>query len=323
MPLRVAFARFEFDQEGAAVVLDGAQFVEVGVVAGRDDAAVAEQRGGLRRDGLASARATQACGVASAAASSHERGAVSPAPALCVLARISPSRARLSRSEDRSRGRALLRAMRAAMRSMSAKPERPWPAPHEGPVAGIADQCRDRGSAAPAECRDPSSGWCRQWRSQREPMLVAQVSSSESRVGAGSPRRVSEISRLRRVAASRRRKLPSRSTVSCVRCASASRSAWPGHSGRARRRRPARALRPGRRSRPGRGCRSARPAHRAAARPSKCQSGRCWVTARDARASPGAQRIGQQQFRRAQALELGGQAHRAKFPAGAGRRWRG
>jgi hypothetical protein len=37
-------------------------------------------------------------------------------------------------------------------------------------------------------------------------MLVAQVSSSESRVGAGSPRRVSEISRLRRVAASRRRK---------------------------------------------------------------------------------------------------------------------
>jgi hypothetical protein len=40
----LAFACFEFDQEGAAVVLDGAQFVEVGVVARGDDAAFADQQ---------------------------------------------------------------------------------------------------------------------------------------------------------------------------------------------------------------------------------------------------------------------------------------
>jgi hypothetical protein len=79
-----ALARFELDQEGAAVVLDGAQLVELGVVARRDDAAVAQQRGGFGGDGVGQ-QATQACGVASAASSSTSRVAVSPAPSLREL----------------------------------------------------------------------------------------------------------------------------------------------------------------------------------------------------------------------------------------------
>jgi hypothetical protein len=198
----VAFARFELDEEGAAVVLDRAQFVEVGVVARGDDAAFAHQRGRLGRDGVGQQADAGLRRCQRGDAVRRVAAAVSPAP---TFPRMSSRRARLSRSEERSRGRALFRAMRAVMRSMSAKPARRLGQRGAGPFAGFADQRGDGLVAARGECSRSVSGWCRQWRSQREPMLVAQVSSSESRVGAGSPRRVSEISRLRRVAASRRR----------------------------------------------------------------------------------------------------------------------
>ena len=43
----LALARFELEQEGVAVAADGAQLVELGVVAGGDDASVADERGRL------------------------------------------------------------------------------------------------------------------------------------------------------------------------------------------------------------------------------------------------------------------------------------
>ena len=52
-------------------------------------------------------------------------------------------------------------------------------------------------------------------------MPVAHSSRSEKSVGAGSPRKVSVSSRLRRVAASRRTYSPARSAVTAVTCASA------------------------------------------------------------------------------------------------------
>jgi hypothetical protein len=44
-------ARFQVEQEGVAVGLDGAQLVQLGVEAAGDHAAVAHQRGGLFGDG--------------------------------------------------------------------------------------------------------------------------------------------------------------------------------------------------------------------------------------------------------------------------------
>ena len=52
-------------------------------------------------------------------------------------------------------------------------------------------------------------------------MPVAHSSSSENRVGAGSPRNVSVSSRLRRVAASSLTYSPARSAFTAVTCASA------------------------------------------------------------------------------------------------------
>ena len=46
----LAFSRFEFEQEVAAVVLDAAQFVELGRKAVVDYAAVAQPHGGLGQD---------------------------------------------------------------------------------------------------------------------------------------------------------------------------------------------------------------------------------------------------------------------------------
>jgi hypothetical protein len=58
-----ALAGFELDQEGAAVVLDRAQFVEVGAVARRDHAAFAQQRAWLGGDGIREQRdAGERCG---------------------------------------------------------------------------------------------------------------------------------------------------------------------------------------------------------------------------------------------------------------------
>ena len=48
----LAFARLQFQQEGAAVVLNGAQFIEVRAVAGGNDIAVTHQRRGFECDGL-------------------------------------------------------------------------------------------------------------------------------------------------------------------------------------------------------------------------------------------------------------------------------
>ncbi len=47
----LAFTRLEFDQKSAAVVIEGAQFVEIGVEAVGDDPTVADQRGWFRQDG--------------------------------------------------------------------------------------------------------------------------------------------------------------------------------------------------------------------------------------------------------------------------------
>jgi hypothetical protein len=141
-------------------VLDGAQFVEVGVVARCDDAAVAEQRGGFHCDGVGQ-QATQACGVASAAASSTSRVAVSPAPALCVPAgtveRIPSSgpgcrAARKGRAAGRSSGRCARRCGRCRQSRTALSP------------MPRTDRCRRRRSvprpprAARGECCARSAG---------------------------------------------------------------------------------------------------------------------------------------------------------------------
>jgi len=55
-PRALAFAGFEFEQESATVVLNTAQFVEFGTVAGADHATFAQQRGGFNGNGLGEQR---------------------------------------------------------------------------------------------------------------------------------------------------------------------------------------------------------------------------------------------------------------------------
>ena len=106
---------------------------------------------------------------------------------------------RLSRRADKSRGRALPRAMRAAMRSRSAMVFR---LPESSVLVLSASRAATASNRAWMWSR-LRRGWCSHWASRRLPMWVAQLSSVENRVGAFLPDRVAVISRLRRVAASK------------------------------------------------------------------------------------------------------------------------
>ena len=136
-------------------------------------------------------------GSSGAASASSSPGLVAPGASSRAKAAVTSGRpSSVSRSADRSRGRALLSATRAAIRSMSQTPASASRS-GAGPARSAATSACRCASCAPAR-----SGWCRAWRSQRLPAAVQQVSSTLSRVGSRSPARVSVSSRLRRVAAS-------------------------------------------------------------------------------------------------------------------------
>ena len=200
MPLRSRSRASSVEQEVAAVVLERAQFVEVGVVAGRDDAAVAHLRagsGGDRADQQVERRVPVFARSANSCAEQRrpgvgQRGAQAGEPGQRFAQAGQVARPGVPQRDaagdafdvgDAAQGFSALR--RPVARSLRAALRRRRGGQRESP--------RSR------------SGWCRVWRSRREPMLVTQLSSSENRVGAGWPRRVSVISRLRRVAGSRPR----------------------------------------------------------------------------------------------------------------------
>ncbi|MNV38267.1 hypothetical protein D3C71_1298130 [compost metagenome] len=126
-----------------------------------------------------------------------------------------------------SRGRTWRKAMRAVMRSTSLTPlscarnaahgPEPPPAPPAPRSAVVADKRR----RASVRSRWGSSS---QALSSRLPMPVMQVSSSENRVGASSPRRVLTSSRLRRVVAGRSIRSSPRCT--CTLCTWVSARPW-------------------------------------------------------------------------------------------------
>ena len=101
-----------------------------------------------------------------------------------------------SRKPDKSRGRALPTAMRAAMRSMSPK--------------GLNAACKVAawGNKATIACWRNKMwglrvrGWCSQVCNKRLPIWVAQSSKHDNKVGAVLPLKVRLISKLRRLAAS-------------------------------------------------------------------------------------------------------------------------
>ena len=96
-----ALARFEIDQELPAVLRDVAQLVELGVVAARDDAAVAHHRGRLGAIALVS-RSRHSAGGASAASTRVSASAF--ATIALMRSRSAGSAANVSRRLDRSRG---------------------------------------------------------------------------------------------------------------------------------------------------------------------------------------------------------------------------
>ena len=76
MPLRCALARLELEQEGVAVAADGAQLVELGVVAGGDHAAVAHAAPrALRRAPPPAGRAIESGGASACAHIEQQQGA--------------------------------------------------------------------------------------------------------------------------------------------------------------------------------------------------------------------------------------------------------
>ena len=113
-PRSLPLARFEVDQERAAVVLDRAQLVELGVVAGRDHVAVAHRGRGLGGD----RSGQELC----PARFDRERGCGGDKQRRLAVGDDVASTGRrcsVSRSPARSRGRAQRSAMRDAMRSIS------------------------------------------------------------------------------------------------------------------------------------------------------------------------------------------------------------
>ena len=183
MPVRARSRASSVDQERAAVVVDRAQLVELGVEAGRDHAAVAHLRRGLRRDRAREQR-TPTADRRRARARASRRAAPSTSASAARDARA--ARRSVSRSPARSRGRAVRK--RDARRDPldvggrgAARRERPARARRRRATRRSAS-CR--AAAAPAS----RSGCVSQWRSRRLPAAVAHSSSSESSVGADSPR---------------------------------------------------------------------------------------------------------------------------------------
>ena len=111
-------------------------------------------------------------------------------------------RAKVSRKPERSRGRALPNAIRDATRSTSTVRRSSTAMRWRSGVAALNSAIATWRAAATSWAR---SGMVSHMRNKRLPALVVQASSSDSSVGAGSPRSVSVISRLRRVAASNAR----------------------------------------------------------------------------------------------------------------------
>jgi len=126
--------------------------------------------------------------------------------------------AKVLRSPVSSRGRTWRSAMRAVMRSTSLMLLNKSRSASVGWFSSTSmASCR-----CVATCR-ARSGCVIQWRSARLPMPVRQVSSSDSKVGESSPRRVCVNSKLRCEEGGRSSKSVARCTCSVRTCA----SAWP------------------------------------------------------------------------------------------------
>jgi hypothetical protein len=179
-------AGFHGHEEAAAVGLQGAQLVQLGVEAVGDDAAFAQHR---RRLGLDGARQSS---PGSAGKSRRLASTLRASPASASTPAHAGRRPRLSRRPERSRGRGR-RATRAAMRSRSAMPLQQTRAPcaHLGRVDQGAGW---RPGAGPARF-SVAQGMMQPVLQQAAAHAGEAVSSSENRVGAASPRRVSLISR--------------------------------------------------------------------------------------------------------------------------------
>ena len=196
MPVRARSRCFEIDQEAVAVVLDGAQLVEVGVEAVGDHAAVAHQRGGLGEQGAAQQ---------SGAALGRRAGrAPMPCSSAAGLLRAELSRQLLRRAPASAPGPPVraaspgASAVRAVMRSTSLAPLSACAQALPQAVAQGGDGVQPRarlGAVAPG-LQQPAA-------QRRLPMPVWQMSSSENSVGLVSPRRVCVSSRLRRVLSGR------------------------------------------------------------------------------------------------------------------------
>ncbi len=149
------------------------------------------EEGSARKD-LTSMSVRYVLSACSASVSALTSGESHAASVVCSCGKASS----VSRRPDRSRGRADFRAMRVVIRSTSTQGFRYL-------CASLYDShSLSTASRRARKIARSRSGWCSQWDKSRLPMLVAQVSSSDSRVGAGSPLSVWVISRLRRVAAS-------------------------------------------------------------------------------------------------------------------------
>ena len=111
-----ALARFEIEQELAAVAVERAQLVELGIEAVGDHAAFAHDAPPARRAiAWRSSVPTDSAAATPAASVAQARAIAAPRAARCSAG----SRASVSRKPERSRGRALCNAMRAVMRSTS------------------------------------------------------------------------------------------------------------------------------------------------------------------------------------------------------------
>ena len=216
MPVRSRSRASSATRKSPQLVVDRAQLVELGVEARRDHAAVAHQRRGLRRDRAREQRRPSRIDREPGRELAHERRVVAGERLRSVRA---AARACRAGRRDRAAARG---AARCARRCARRRRCRRAPRRSAFRARGIARANAAIASwRALAACLRSRSGCGSQWRSSRLPAAVAQVSSSDSSVGAGSPRSVSVISRLRRVAASSARTSLADSTASARTCASA------------------------------------------------------------------------------------------------------
>ena len=187
MPVRSRSRASSVEQEVVAVLVDRAQLVELGVVAGGDHAAVAHQRRGLRRDGARQQRRPSRIDGADRPSSVEQqrrrrcRRARRAAPA----ARAACRAGRRDRAGARCAARCAQRCARRRSRARSVCAQR------LDAVRGLLAPARDRG--VPRAAASLRAQRVREPVAQQRgcPCRVAQVSSSESSVGAASPRSVS------------------------------------------------------------------------------------------------------------------------------------